>query len=400
MKVIFIGSFYPEKLYAKIRKSSLVGIDDASNNFQRSLILGFKTHYIDFQVITCPFTRTFPKHNKNWRHRFYKLLENDTPIFSLPYLNIFLLNHLTKIVSVILAIRKFIFINQNLLIYIYSLHTPFIIPAILLKLTNKEKVKICLIVPDLQENMTSNKSLIFLFFKNIDKLITSFLIKYVDSFVLLTDLMKNKLELVNKPYIVVEGICNNTNQYTSSDKLPNTVMYSGSLDIRYGIDILLDSFSHINDSKVELLICGDGDMRNQIKEYSLINDQIKYLGHLPNCQVLELQRKVSLLVNPRPSKDLFTLYSFPSKIIEYLNSGTPTIMFKLPGIPEEYFDYCFVPSDETSDSLAREIIKVINMDNEFLNKFGLSASNFVKSKKNNIIQTERIKKLNSIFYER
>ena len=63
--------------------------------------------------------------------------------------------------------------------------------------------------------------------------------------------------------------------------------------------------------------------------------RIEFLGMLPRTDVLELQSKATILVNPRQPVGDFTKYSFPSKTIEYMASGTPLLMYKLPGIPEE-----------------------------------------------------------------
>lgn len=44
---------------------------------------------------------------------------------------------------------------------------------------------------------------------------------------------------------------------------------------------------------------------------------------VPNSGVLKAQSESEILVNPRNDNNEFTKYSFPSKVIEYLGSGTP-----------------------------------------------------------------------------
>ena len=68
--------------------------------------------------------------------------------------------------------------------------------------------------------------------------------------------------------------------------------------------------------------------------------------------------------------------------MEYLASGTPCIINRLKGIPNEYFDYCFVPKDETLPALIETIIKVCTKEQSELNDFGIRAKNFIKEKKN------------------
>lgn len=47
-------------------------------------------------------------------------------------------------------------------------------------------------------------------------------------------------------------------------------------------------------------------------------------------------------MNPRPNNESYTKYSFPSKDIEYLLSGKPTVAFLLDGMPECYRDFLYV----------------------------------------------------------
>ena len=48
-------------------------------------------------------------------------------------------------------------------------------------------------------------------------------------------------------------------------------------------------------------------------------------------------------------------YFFPSKMMDYLASGTPTISTKLKGIPEEYFNYCFTIENGDPKTLKNKI---------------------------------------------
>ena len=69
------------------------------------------------------------------------------------------------------------------------------------------------------------------------------------------------------------------------------------------------------------------------------NEKIKYFGVIDFESILLRQKNTDLLINPRPSIDEYTKYSFPSKIMEYMASGTPVLTTKLSGIPMEYYDY-------------------------------------------------------------
>jgi glycosyltransferase involved in cell wall biosynthesis len=114
------------------------------------------------------------------------------------------------------------------------------------------------------------------------------------------------------------------------------------------------------------------------------------LGELPRLEVLNLQMRATVLVNPRRSDLLFTSYSFPSKTMEYLGSGTPTILNRLMGIPDEYFGYCFTPEREDEEALRQCIIKVCEMPMDELSAFGSRAREFVVKNKNPKVQAQKI----------
>ena len=67
------------------------------------------------------------------------------------------------------------------------------------------------------------------------------------------------------------------------------------------------------------------------------------MGCVTNDEIVRLQCEATLLVNPRPSDKEFCKYSFPSKTIEYMASGTPVLMTKLPGVPDGILT-TFIPS--------------------------------------------------------
>ena len=71
-----------------------------------------------------------------------------------------------------------------------------------------------------------------------------------------------------------------------------------------------------------------------------VRDMAEYLiKEMARKQGVAEELKATLLVNPRPTTEEFTIYSFPSKNMEYMASGTPLLTTKLPGMPEEYHQY-------------------------------------------------------------
>lgn len=98
---------------------------------------------------------------------------------------------------------------------------------------------------------------------------------------------------------------------------------------------------------------GDGTAAEQVKARAAGNPRIRYFGVVPHSQILAYERRASLLVNLRPTQETYTEYSFPSKTIEYMLSGTPLLTTRLKGIPDAYFDYVFTADSGRPEDLAR-----------------------------------------------
>ena len=160
------------------------------------------------------------------------------------------------------------------------------------------------------------------------------------------------------------------------------IVYTGTLNKKFGIINLIKAFCEINDPDLSLQICGRGDAIEDIKEYLKKDSRIHYLGQLSNDDSIKLQRRATILVNPRPNNEEFTKYSFPIKNMEYLLSGKPVIAFKLDGIPEEYSNYIFYFENNTISAMKDKIIEIINLSEKERFEFGKNARDFILNNKN------------------
>ena len=168
------------------------------------------------------------------------------------------------------------------------------------------------------------------------------------------------------------------------------IVYAGSLQIKYGIQTLCAAFLSCAKEDEILHVYGDGEYAPALKELAAQNDNIVYHGNVPNTEVVEAELKATLLVNPRPSTEEFTRYSFPSKTMEYMVSGTPVLMTRLPGMPCEYAKYVYLFEKEDTEGIARKLREVLDKPLNELETFGQKARTFVLEKKNNVYQTNKI----------
>ena len=219
---------------------------------------------------------------------------------------------------------------------------------------------------------------------------------YVDDFALLSKHMAPELSLTEERYCVVECMCDTSASIPSQNAFLGKrttdgvyFAYSGTLDKQYGIKELLEAFNSVDDAKLHLWICGDGNGKEDVLEWMKKDSRIEYFGCLKHNDVVALQQASDILINPRSSKGIFTKYSFPSKTIEYMLAGKPVVAYKLMGIPDEYDDYLFYIEDSGA-GLADAILKYGNMPKEKLVAAGTANREFAVENKNYFVQTKKI----------
>lgn len=212
-----------------------------------------------------------------------------------------------------------------------------------------------------------------------------------DGYILLTEQMNEIVNPNHRPYIIMEGLCASQLPELYLGKRRKVILYSGSLwKNDAGIEYLVQGFINAKLSGYELHLYGTGELVPWIEEISKEHQNVKYMGCVTNSEMVKIQSEAMLLVNPRPSKEEFCKYSFPSKTIEYMASGTPVLMTRLPGVPMEYFDYVYTIEDETSEGMCKTLEIILSKEENDLKKFGICAREFVKEKKSQKCQSERV----------
>ena len=213
-------------------------------------------------------------------------------------------------------------------------------------------------------------------------------------YLLLTQQMSEVVNPKNRPYIVLEGHADqameaieNTLSGKSEKKI---VFYAGSLMEIYGIGQLVEGFLAADIPNSELHIYGDGDYAEKLRAQAAEHDCIKYHGVAPNSEIVKAELAASLLVNPRPSHEEYTKYSFPSKNMEYMASGTPVLTTRLPGMPEDHKDYVYFIEQEDAEGIKIALQTIFAQDPQTLHDFGAKAKAFILKEKNNRAQAAKV----------
>jgi len=196
------------------------------------------------------------------------------------------------------------------------------------------------------------------------------------------------------PYVVVEGIATDTFSdilNISENQGIKTILYSGTLSEKYGVIDLVNAFLKLSNKDYRLVICGAGETDEYIIQKSKEDCRIIFKGLIKRDEVFKLQKSATILVNPRPNNEEYTKYSFPSKILEYMSSGTPVLSFRLAGIPDEYNSYYYtLEGDDTEIAILNGLRNTLAISEVELANYGKRAKEFVLREKSAIFQTRKI----------
>lgn len=217
--------------------------------------------------------------------------------------------------------------------------------------------------------------------------LTHIIINNCSKYVFLTEKMNDVLNDKNKPYIVIEGMCSSFSE--TKGKKSNCIMYAGSIDKINGINNLVDAYNML-DTDYELHIYGEGDFEEELNRISKINNKIKFYGRVDHGTILEKIQDARFLINPRPNDMDLVKYSFPSKTLEYLASGTPFISTNLPCYPNEYLEYINILKGYTPNEILHGLNYYLSIDYGELKKKALKGKEFVLKEKNNKVQALKL----------
>ena len=401
-KFIFCGRHIPPTMMSKIIQDTDGTIAFANHNFEMSIINGLaKQKNIDLSILSFPVSNPYPTNNRRLFYKSEKYTINNVKAYSSAVFNLIGINRLVNSLFALFKLLKIIKTvnDEKVFILLNTLSWEVISPILWARKFSKKNIVFSIIVPDVPIMLDSMSARSSFSAKIHNKLSRIALDKAqsVDKYVFLTDAMKIFFDKCVNPnkYIVVEGMIDvegHTGAISPLTTKPEKeiIVYAGSVQKIYGIELLVKAFELVNNDNVELWICGSGDYSSELKRISKENERIKYFGMVSSEEARDLQNRATILINPRTNAGLYTKYSFPSKTIEYLLSGKSIIMNRLDGIPEEYYEYVYVPYEQSPEGIAKMIDQVINEPFEQRVALCELGRKFIVEKKNSSYQAKRI----------
>lgn len=383
MKILYGFSNCSDKKYSEIFKDKPVAVLRADQKYHGLLIKGLTNNGAEVSCVSgLPINRSVTK------KLFISVKDEEENGAKYHYINTVNLPIFRQI-GIFFGTRKFIYKNckkgeSDTFIICDCLNLANAYGA--LKAAKKRRIPLIYVVTDIPEFQRGK------FLKKInDKIIAG-----ADGFIFLTEQMNEKANPHKKPYIVLEGhVDGSLTEVPQSERYEFTdgkkiVIYAGSIQKLYGIQNLVEGFIKANIENSELHVYGDGDYREELIDICKNNSSVKYMGIKPNESIVYEEQRAALLVNPRPSASEYTKYSFPSKNMEYMVSGTPVMTTKLPGMPAEYYPFVNLIEDETAEGIANTLTNFFRENADKRYKRGEAARGFVLDNKSNVVQAGKI----------
>lgn len=387
MKLLYISALSSSRMINEIYKSSGNNPGFAVQKFSRLLVKGLTINGADVIALSNP---PIPAGQKRMVF-FGKETEDGVQYKYIPFLNISVLKHLC------LFFYAFVYVlfwgcrnKREKAIVCDVLSVSVCMGALLASTINR--VRSVGVVTDIYGLMVGNAkgSLI----SNLACFLNNFYVSSFDRYVLLTSQMNERVNPKRKPHIVMEALCDLSmakHDVQKEDKSsPREVIYAGGIHERYGLKMLAESFVEANVPDARLVYYGSGPYVEEYKKLCAAHPNLEYRGVAPNEEIVAEELKATLLINPRPTTEEFTIYSFPSKNMEYMASGTPLLTTKLPGMPEDYYPYVYLFEEESIQGYAYALRKVLSQSSDMLYAKGVQAKKFVLQNKNYIVQAQRV----------
>lgn len=385
MKAILISSYCSKSTYNKLFMQN-ERLNQQNQKYLRLLCTGLEKNGIDISSLTAP-----PISTANYKKKCISLSSDSENNIQFKYIRITNIPMLRNIFTFLRLTKEILKMSrQGEVIFIVDLLnvTSIIAASIGTILSKKKVVGFLTDMPVYYVDNQGKKP-------TLQRRLNQFLCRNcADGYLFLTEDMNEFVNKRGRPYVVVEGFSDagmeSRVNLIENKKKPRICLYAGMLNQLYGLDILVDGFIKANINDCILQICGEGPYKNELIEKVKKSKRVKYLGLMDNDEVINLEEQATLLINPRYTNSEFTKYSFPSKNMEYMSSGTPILTTCLPGMPKSYYPYIYILDDETIEGMANALKSILSLSEKTLYEKGSKAKEWILHEKNNIVGTRAL----------
>lgn len=382
MNILYISNTCTPNTYEEMFRQNRIKPSEAAQKYHRIMAEGFslgRNNVTMYSIL--PINETSKKIIFRKSERF-----NGVKYHYCPFINLNKLRYLVNSIYIFFSVlMKSLFRKQTMIVCDSLALTASLAAVYAGKITRTKTVGIVTDLLEYLDDISDQQKQLY------DRLYHQF-----DGYVFLTKHMNPKINKQRKPYVVIEGQVDYREKKRKLQPKSNNTkicMYAGAVVKQYGLEMFVKGFIKAGLHDWELHIFGEGDYLDELKtEYSDGTD-IKCFGSIPNEKIVEMEKNADLLVNPRYTEGEYNKYSYPSKNLEYMVSGTPMLTTVLPGMPDEDKKYVYLLKDETIDGVAERMKQIASLSDYERQKKGRIAREYALRKKSNRMQAQRIAQL-------
>jgi glycosyltransferase involved in cell wall biosynthesis len=226
-------------------------------------------------------------------------------------------------------------------ILVYSVHTPAVVAALLLKWRRGWPVFV--FIPDLPTFMGGPSHPLKRMLKRVDAAIVRRLLAYADGAFPITEHIGRDWLVGGPEYWTMEGISDDAAAALSSARANGSYVYRGAhrpvllYTGRLEQTVTFARAFHRSSIEATLVMTGGGEDAAELQSLAAADERITLKGFMPDDAFAQEIGRADFMINLRDPAWPGAPYSFPSKLFEYLISGKPVISTRMAGIPAEYF---------------------------------------------------------------
>lgn len=168
---------------------------------------------------------------------------------------------------------------------------------------------------------------------------------------------------------IVRNVPNFRNkEETQINNTTKQILYQGSLNIGRGLEQMIDAMDFIENC--ELVIIGDGDITNQLKERiqsKNLNHKVTLKGRIPFENLMKETLKADLGIALEENLGLNYYYALPNKLFDYIQAGVPVLVSPFPEMQKivNKYEIGTVYDHKSPQELAKTINEIFELKNRY-----------------------------------